>query len=681
MSRPDTAEEEEEKREIEQDEHDEESRIHTAIGDDDDKENIKKPNIHSTAATTSRKRRIDSDFLDDVEKSMSLPRIDALIVSQIEHNRVQRLQQLRASGMSIDCGISGIKAESEQQLPTIPNEQKNGKNNSNNNKTGIQKDYNKLSEKLARHTAIPGTVVSPIDLRRGRNILGRPHNSLPTASVLQAPAFIRRLQTHLSLPGAVAVPGINSDNNSSPRTRLEPPGTTSATRSTPPVSPRSPSGRIRTSTTSDTEASDFHDDILVSATIVQDDPTTAWWFAEAKPAGKHRWKWMLLVAFLVILLVFCVTIIYMQGRSFSNAQVFTPPRQFNGDDGTNDASPGGDKFPDNPSFGGDGVTTGRTESPFVRSAAPSPVLAWTDIPSQSPTKFHSSTPSQMPSWTPSSMPSTPVPSAVPTTVPSFSPSGSPSDVPSSTPTSTPTVSRSWTRVGQEVDGLNAGESFGQSVAIATDHGDVVAVGAHLADNNGFNSGVVRVIALVEDRWGQLGQTLVGSTSYDQAGWAVDLSADGSILAVGGWTGGFLLEGIVQIFVYSNNDNRWYQLGQDLYGATPAMAFGTSVSLSDDGLTVAVGADFGTDGQAFTGSATVYRYSRFTARWEPIGEPVTGTKANDRFGWDVSLSGDGLVLAVGDFLAWRLQAGQVKYSPLRVHTSVVSFEKRTMSKKR
>ena len=139
MSRPDTAEEEEEKREIEQDEHDEESRIHTAIGDDDDKENIKKPNIHSTAATTSRKRRIDSDFLDDVEKSMSLPRIDALIVSQIEHNRVQRLQQLRASGMSIDCGISGIKAESEQQLPTIPNEQRTARTTATTTKLGSRR--------------------------------------------------------------------------------------------------------------------------------------------------------------------------------------------------------------------------------------------------------------------------------------------------------------------------------------------------------------------------------------------------------------------------------------------------------------------------------------------------------------------------------------------------------------
>ena len=75
-------------------------------------------------------------------------------------------------------------------------------------------------------------------------------------------------------------------------------------------------------------------------------------------------------------------------------------------------------------------------------------------------------------------------------------------------------------------------------------------------------------------------------------------------------------------------------------------FGTSVALSGDGNTLAVGAP-GEDGSA-SNSGAVYVFTRSGGSWSQQGSPIKATSpaANDRFGGAVALSNDGNTLAVG-----------------------------------
>jgi hypothetical protein len=75
-------------------------------------------------------------------------------------------------------------------------------------------------------------------------------------------------------------------------------------------------------------------------------------------------------------------------------------------------------------------------------------------------------------------------------------------------------------------------------------------------------------------------------------------------------------------------------------------FGSSVALSDDGNTLAVGAP-GEDGSA-SNSGAVYVFTRSGGSWSQQGSPIKATSpaANDRFGSAVALSNDGNTLAVG-----------------------------------
>ncbi len=75
-------------------------------------------------------------------------------------------------------------------------------------------------------------------------------------------------------------------------------------------------------------------------------------------------------------------------------------------------------------------------------------------------------------------------------------------------------------------------------------------------------------------------------------------------------------------------------------------FGTSVALSGDGNTLAVGAP-GEDGSA-SDSGAVYVFTRSGGSWSQPGSPIKATSpaANDRFGSAVALSNDGNTLAVG-----------------------------------
>jgi len=162
------------------------------------------------------------------------------------------------------------------------------------------------------------------------------------------------------------------------------------------------------------------------------------------------------------------------------------------------------------------------------------------------------------------------------------------------------ILKTWNQVGQDITGNGWGYYSGTSVSLSAD-GTVLAVDTIFESS----SGVVRVYRNVNGVWTQIGQTIKGDGTGDRFGRSVSLSTDGTIIAIGGYrnNGNGLYKGHVR--VYKNISNVWTQIGNDIYGQANFDQAGFSVSLSSDGSMLAVGA-FMEATSPSTGGAQIYK---------------------------------------------------------------------------
>ncbi|MEQ6124447.1 T9SS type A sorting domain-containing protein [Pseudotenacibaculum sp. MALMAid0570] len=204
---------------------------------------------------------------------------------------------------------------------------------------------------------------------------------------------------------------------------------------------------------------------------------------------------------------------------------------------------------------------------------------------------------------------------------------------------------SQTQLGNDIQGVSAGDEFGTSVSLSAD-GSVLAIGAPLNDLTGSNGGLVRVYRFNNgtSTWEQEGNDILGESSNDQFGHSVSLSDDGSILAIGARFNGANNEGHVRVFTYNTNTTSWEQLGNDIDGTSNGDQSGHSVSLSSNGSILAIGSPFHS---IDNGRVKVYSYNTNTTAWEQLGsEIITSSVVGGRFGYSVNLSTNGHTLAVG-----------------------------------
>ena len=103
-------------------------------------------------------------------------------------------------------------------------------------------------------------------------------------------------------------------------------------------------------------------------------------------------------------------------------------------------------------------------------------------------------------------------------------------------------------------------------------------------------------------------------------------------------------GYVKVY-YKQLDCTWL-LSETFTGEANGDRFGWSVSLSGDGKTVAIGAE-GNDGNG-TDSGHVRVYNLDGNEWQKIGQDIDGEAADDYFGRSVSLSADGTTVAIGAY---------------------------------
>ena len=89
----------------------------------------------------------------------------------------------------------------------------------------------------------------------------------------------------------------------------------------------------------------------------------------------------------------------------------------------------------------------------------------------------------------------------------------------------------WMQRGSSITGVEAGDTFGNTVAISS-NGEVVAVGAQLSDVPSSSAGSVTVYAFAAGVWAVSGSTLNGAASGSKLGSAVALTPDAAYLVAG-----------------------------------------------------------------------------------------------------------------------------------------------------
>ncbi|MCD4734402.1 MAG: FG-GAP repeat protein, partial [Bacteroidales bacterium] len=140
-------------------------------------------------------------------------------------------------------------------------------------------------------------------------------------------------------------------------------------------------------------------------------------------------------------------------------------------------------------------------------------------------------------------------------------------------------------------------------------------------------------------WAQLGIDINGVADNDQSGRSVSLSADGLRVAIGA--------------PYYGTDRGQVRIFEDIAGTwTPVKVFdgvadsdqfGSSVSLSADGLRVAIGAPLNEGGGTNRGQVRIFK--DIAGTWTPV-EVFDGVADGDQFGRSVSLNEDGTIVAIG-----------------------------------
>ena len=204
----------------------------------------------------------------------------------------------------------------------------------------------------------------------------------------------------------------------------------------------------------------------------------------------------------------------------------------------------------------------------------------------------------------------------------------------------------------KIDSLGAsdggsGDGFGYGSAISQD-GEVLVVGSPFWDGSGgSDQGAVYVYDKNGDSWTQRGSVLTASDAgtNERYGTATAVNGDGSIIAVGAFWNNY--KGAVYVYEYINNS--WSSKGSVVTPNDSGYHDGhVECSLSSDGTVLAVGALFWDgSGGSDQGAVYVYDWNESTSDWDQRSTiTASDAAASDIFGYGVSLSADGTILAIG-----------------------------------
>ena len=189
------------------------------------------------------------------------------------------------------------------------------------------------------------------------------------------------------------------------------------------------------------------------------------------------------------------------------------------------------------------------------------------------------------------------------------------------------------QLGEDLVGEFDFQQFGDIVKISGDGQTLMLTTRRSPD--AFDRLDVRVYTLDGENWTPKGSPIIYLVPGGYSITDIDISHDGSIVAIGYPKGG---AGVGRVRIYEFDGSEWFQLGEDLLSEENFGSFGVGLGLSDDGRRIVISDPLiDTPMSGREGNLVVFDYDG--SAWNLVGEPIEN---NIRVGqlWYADISGDG-----------------------------------------
>ncbi len=220
---------------------------------------------------------------------------------------------------------------------------------------------------------------------------------------------------------------------------------------------------------------------------------------------------------------------------------------------------------------------------------------------------------------------------------------------------------------------NSGDRFGQGVKLSADgttlavatlweESNATGINGNENDNSLNQTGAVYVFTKLGSLWSQQAYIKASNTDdWDAFGYSMDLSSDGSFLAVGAPGEDSVTTSINgdednnsggrvgAAYIFTRSSGVWSQQAYIKASVAPPtghqLSFGIEVALDASGSTLAVGSEWGVSGDNASGLVNIY--IRNDIDWsEQQVLSASNADHSDGFGLALAISDDGATLAVG-----------------------------------
>lgn len=210
--------------------------------------------------------------------------------------------------------------------------------------------------------------------------------------------------------------------------------------------------------------------------------------------------------------------------------------------------------------------------------------------------------------------------------------------------------------------------YGGALASAR-NGHLIAVGP--SPTTSGSKDVVSVYQKKDSSWVKRGNPIGFPEKYAGFGASISMAENGEYIAIAAPASdsGATYGGAVAVFEWKKGD--WMMRGQPLLGDQAHARLGESLSLSQVGNTLAIGApQSNVEGDSAVGSVKVYRW--IDGQWILRGKVLTGTIEGARFGHSIKLAKEGQLQAVASagkpnnvkVFKWNNQQWQYRGNPVK-----------------
>jgi len=198
-----------------------------------------------------------------------------------------------------------------------------------------------------------------------------------------------------------------------------------------------------------------------------------------------------------------------------------------------------------------------------------------------------------------------------------------------------------------VEGNDIGDEAAQSLSMSPD-GGFIAVGY---PQKSVGPGKVQVFDVRSGDFVPLGEPIIGKKQGGMFGYSVSISDRGETVAVGA-PAADNDSGYAVVYKFNSALSVWQRLGNFIDPVLNGYT-GGSVSLSSDGYRLAVAFPKADDNDGMT---IIYEYDNLRKLWSPLGQEIKGT-LGELLGFSISLNKNGDKIAIGAVLSTGYESQQ------------------------